>query len=263
MLTRLLPWLYAKLRVGRWLHHPFLEGIYLTLLFAYKRHVEDPFAGLARRRPDLFRDGHILDVGANVGYTASVFAAVVPTEYRVYAFEPEPLNLRRLKRVIRGRHLDDRVVVIESAVGDTNGEVDLLINESHPGDHRVTAEAENGPTVHVAMTTLDDFVTRHCVSPVRFVKIDVQGLELAVSRGMKSLIDANRRLAVAFEYQQPSAQTWGYDAADLVHFYSERGFNLYVLNHRGEMLDASEHQIASAHERRGYIDFLALRDGDS
>ena len=262
MLTRLLPWLYAKLRVGRWLRNPLLERIYLTLLFAYKRYAEDPFAGLALRRPDLFRGGHILDVGANVGYTASIFAGVASAEHRVYAFEPEPLNLRRLKRVVQGRHLDGRVVVIESAVGDTNGEVELLINESHPGDHRVSAGAAVGArTVHVPITTLDSFVAQHGVSPVRFIKIDVQGLELAVSRGMKSVIDTNRRIAVAFEYHEPSARAWGYGASDLIDFYAKRGFDLFVLNHRGEMLEASESEIARVHEHRGYVDLLAVREG--
>jgi FkbM family methyltransferase len=263
MLTRLLPWLYATLRVGRWLRNPLLERIYLALLFAYKRYAEDPFAALARRRPDLFRGGHILDVGANVGYTATVFARAAGDEYRVYAFEPEPLNLRRLRHVIDARRLADRIAVIESAVGDANGEVELLINESHPGDHRVSAETAAGPRVRVAITTLDEFVAGQGVTPVRFIKIDVQGLELAVSRGMKGVIDRNRRLAVAFEYHQPSARAWGYEAADLVDFYSERGFDLFVLNHRGELLDASPLEIARVHEQRGYVDLLALREGGS
>ena len=41
--------------------------------FLYKRWLEDPFAALVRLRPGLFRGGHVLDVGANVGYTAAVF----------------------------------------------------------------------------------------------------------------------------------------------------------------------------------------------
>lgn len=262
MLTRLLPWLYAKLRVGRWLRNPILERIYLALLFAYKRYAEDPFAGLASRRPDLFRGGHILDVGANVGYTASIFAGVASADYRVYAFEPEPLNLRRLKRAVRARRLDARVVVIESAVGEMNGEVELLINESHPGDHRVSPGAAAGATIRVPITTLDAFAARHGVAPVRFIKIDVQGLELAVSRGMRSVIDSNRRIAVAFEYHEPSARAWGYGVSDLIDFYSKDGFALFVLNHRGEMLEASAREIARVHEHRGYVDLLAVREGD-
>lgn len=261
MLTRLLPWLYATLRVGRWLRNPLLERIYLALLFAYKRYAEDPFAGLALRRPDLFRGGHILDVGANVGYTASIFAGVAQAEYRVYAFEPEPLNLRRLKRVIEAKGLGDRISVISSAVGDTNGEVELLVNESHPGDHRVSAATAGGATIRVPVTTLDAFAATHHLTVVRFVKIDVQGFELAVSLGMKDVIDANRRLAVAFEYHEPSAKAWGYDAAALTGFYAERGFEIFVLTHGGELLRAAPEEIARVHAHRGYVDLLALREG--
>lgn len=261
MLTRLLPWLYAKLRVGRWLRNPFLERIYLALLFAYKRYAEDPFAGLARRRPDLFQGGHILDVGANVGYTASIFANVAGDEYRVYAFEPEPLNLRRLNRVIEAKGLGGRISVVASAAGDTNGEVELLVNESHPGDHRVPAALAGGATIRVPVTTLDAFAATHHVSGVRFIKIDVQGFELAVSQGMENLIDANRRLTVAFEYHEPSARAWGYDAAALTRFYADRGFQIFVLTQGGELLKASPEEIARVHGSRGYVDFLAVREG--
>jgi FkbM family methyltransferase len=260
MLTRVLPWLYAKLKVGRWLRNPFLERMYLAMLFAYKRYAEDPFAALALRRPDLFRGGHILDVGANAGYTASVFAAAAGDGYRVYAFEPEPLNLRRLRRMIRAKRIEQRVVVVESAVGDRNGDVELLINESHPGDHRVVPGGE-GATILVPITTLDAYTATNQIHPIRFVKIDVQGLELAVSRGMEGLIAANPRLAVAFEYQEPSALAWGYGAADLLSFYAERSFDLFVLNHRGESIEASPEAIGREHERRGYVDILAIRKG--
>lgn len=261
MLTRLLPWLYATLRVGPWLRNPFLERIYLALLFAYKRYAEDPFAGLARRRPDLFQGGHIFDVGANVGYTASIFANVAGDGYRVYAFEPEPLNLRRMKRVIDAKSLGDRISAIASAVGDTNGEVELLVNEAHPGDHRVSAATAEGTTIRVPVTTLDAFAAAHHVTGIRFIKIDVQGFELAVSHGMKNVIEENRRLAVAFEYHEPSAKAWGYDAAALTGFYAERGFEIFVLTHGGELLKASAEEIARVHQHRGYVDLIAVREG--
>jgi FkbM family methyltransferase len=261
MLTRLLPWLYAKLNVGRWIQNPTLERVYLPLFFAYKRFAEDPFAGLTSRRPDLFRGGHILDVGANVGYTAAIFANAADEASRVYAFEPEPLNLRRLHGVVRRKRLEHRITVVESAVGDTVGEVTLVVNDQHPGDHRVAAGAAGPRSIRVPMTTLDTYVVQHGLSPVRFIKIDVQGLELAVSRGMEQVMERNRRLAVAFEYQEASAREWGYDAADLMRFYASRGFDLFVLSQRGELLDASPETVARLHAQRGYVDMLAVREG--
>lgn len=261
MLTRLLPWIYSKLGAGRWLRNRTLEGIYLLLLFAYKRLVEDPFANLARRRPDLFRGGHILDVGANVGYTASVFAGAADPEHRVYAFEPEPTNLRRLVRVLDARGLHSRVSVIPSAVGDRVGEVELSINPSHPGDHRVNRGSGDGVTVPVPMVTLDAFAAQGDGRPVRFVKIDVQGFEMAVCRGMAGLIASNARLAVAFEYEASSARAWEYDASDLLSFFEKRGFDVFVLKHNGDLAPASSLEIDRVHRKRGYVDILATREG--
>ena len=259
MLTRLLPWLYAKLGAGRWLRNPLLERAYLALLFAYKRHVEDPFAALVARRPDLFKGGHVLDVGANIGYTATLFASVIDEGFHVYAFEPEPVNVRRLKSVIERNRLSSCVRLIEAAVGERSGKAELLVNPSHPGDHRVTADAIPGRTLTVPLRTLDDFVTSENATPVCFVKIDVQGLELAVSRGMEQLMARTPQLAVAFEFHGPSAQLYGYSAEDLIGFYRERGFTISILTRNGDMVEASIGTIEAIHRARGYVDLLATR----
>src|SRR5262245_34873461 len=85
-----------------------LGDLFVRTYFAYKR-LGDPFAMLTARRPDLFRGGHILDVGANVGYTAAVFARVVDPGFRVFAFEPERKNFDRLARTTRRPRLNYRV----------------------------------------------------------------------------------------------------------------------------------------------------------
>src|SRR5438874_3009000 len=85
-----------------------LEWLFVRSYFAYKRLFEDSFARLLRDRPELFRGGHVIDAGANVGYTARVFARAVEPPYRVYAFEPDATNFRRLTRFAA----DDRIVPI-------------------------------------------------------------------------------------------------------------------------------------------------------
>src|SRR5690242_12041412 len=69
---------------GRWL--------FTSSYNLYKRYLEDPFHALAGRHPELFRGGHILDIGANIGYTSMVFARAIEPAYRVYSFEPEEFN---------------------------------------------------------------------------------------------------------------------------------------------------------------------------
>src|ERR1700730_17989382 len=51
-----------------------IRKAYVFAYFQYKKLFEDPFWNLAQRQPHIFRDGDILDIGANIGYTACVFA---------------------------------------------------------------------------------------------------------------------------------------------------------------------------------------------
>src|SRR5260370_7614347 len=46
---------------------------FISSYFLYKRLYEDPYWFLIRQRPELFLNGDILDIGANIGYTASFF----------------------------------------------------------------------------------------------------------------------------------------------------------------------------------------------
>ena len=257
MWTRLVPRLYAALGAGRWLQNPLLERAYLRAFFAYKRFAEDPFAALVKRHPELFRGGSVLDVGANAGYTAVLFAKAIDPGQRVYAFEPEPVNVRRLESVIDARSQRDRVSIVPSAVGDRTGEATLVINPAHPGDHRIGSMGAAG-SIRVPMISLDEFVERERIAVVSFVKIDVQGFELAVSRGMERLLSRAPRVSVAFEVSEETA--FGYTTSELLDFYTARGFHLHILDRGGALLPATAERIAESERRRGYTDILALRE---
>lgn len=216
----------AAARIVPFDREPFAT-LYSAAYFAYKR-FEDPFAKLMARRPELFEGGAIIDAGANIGYTALLFAR----RGRVYAFEPEPANVRMLRRnVARSRHRD-RVVVHAAAVGARGGKARLWLNRRHRGDHRVTtaAFAPATDTIEVDVVALDDVIRE----PVAFVKIDVQGYELEVSRGMERLLRENERISVAFELAPQSMRELGFEPDELTAFYESRG---YVCERMGEASD--------------------------
>lgn len=148
-----------------------------------------------------------IDVGANIGQGCrricdEFFRA------RVFAFEPAPATAAQLRD-----HTGDLsgVTVIESAVGDTTGTLDLhvaannLMSSALPpsdlGSVYHGAEIKPIRTVRVPTTTLDDFVARRALARVDMVKIDVQGLECAVLAGARALLTRGDVLAVNCEAQ--------------------------------------------------------------
>lgn len=250
-LNRLVPAAYRLLHVDAWTRTRAGERIFLAAFFAYKRWIEDPHAAFAKCHPDVFEGGHVLDVGANAGYTACVFARAISPGFRVYAFEPEERNFARLERVIASHELRGRVVAVRTAAGDDDGSVALRRNPAHPGDHHIVSAAAPGD-VRVPIVRLDTYVEANSVAPVKFVKIDVQGQELAVSRGMSALVDRHRGLEVSFEYS-------GAESEEVVRWYDERGFAMHVMQHNGTLVPFTAATIADAMRARGYADVFATR----
>src|SRR4030088_1312012 len=88
--------LYAWLNRSKAFEVPVLRSLFVHSYFFYKRRFEDPFSQLISIRPGLFTRGHLLDVGANIGYTAVIFASALKPGDKVFAFEPEKKNFDRL-----------------------------------------------------------------------------------------------------------------------------------------------------------------------
>ena len=230
---------YALAERSGALRIPPIEWLFVRSYFAYKRLFEDVFARLVRERPELFRGGHIVDVGANAGYTARVFARAVESPYRVYAFEPDAINFRRLTRFA-----NDRIVPLQSAVGDREGTASLWHNETHPGDHRIVTDIVTdevrGRTSIVPITTIDDFA-RTLTHPIRFIKIDVQGYEPAVLRGMRETLRGD--VAVALEFAPEHIRALGFQPDEVFDLLP--GFDIHRLGD----------------ESRGYVDLLCIKTG--
>jgi FkbM family methyltransferase len=252
-------WLARKARLldttlGQW--------AFSASYFLYKQYLEDPYRGLVLRHPDLLRGGNVLDIGANIGYTATVFSLAVSPEFRVYAFEPERFNYRLLERSARARRTMQRIVPIQSAIGDKDGTVELWENEHHHGDHRILTDQFRQNTgspgvVSVPITRVDTFVAKQRGEfPVRFIKVDVQGYELPVCKGMESTLAANPRAILALEYMPNAMRELGFQPEELIAWLEERGYKIYRIEKHGRLNPG----LGDPSDGRGYCDLLFSRD---
>jgi FkbM family methyltransferase len=268
---RLLPvlsrlyWLCEKTRV---LEVPMFQAAYRAFYFSYKKLVEDPFSGLVATRPDLLRDGNVVDVGAHIGYTTSLFLRETSPGFRVFAVEPDAANARELRRAVKRENAEQRVVVVEAAAGRSDGTVGFWHNSRHPGDHRVASEAflirRQMTAMHtVPLRRVDTILAEHGAQsqPLAFVKIDAQGCELSVCEGFGELLERNPRAAVAIEYAPGEIEEQGGDPEDLLDFFRRRRFTLHLLVKDGSAGAATAALLETALERRGYADILCLPAG--
>jgi FkbM family methyltransferase len=132
------------------------------------------------------RAGEIIDLGANVGdWTAKVLHAI--PEARILAVEPDPATFGQLEA--RLGH-DSRVRLVQAAVSDTRSRAKFNVAAGsefgsllEPTAVSLNVYAAGAPVegrVEVDVVPLDELASQE-ISPL--VKLDVQGLELAVLAG--------------------------------------------------------------------------------
>lgn len=244
------------------LDSPQARRLFIHAYFLYKRAVEDPFRALVQRFPQLLRDGHVLDVGANVGYTASVFARGVSPGFKVFAFEPERDNFALLTETMARLGLSTVVEPVRAAVGTSGGAIELWRNQRHPGDHRIATDAFQAgrgalQTETVRLVSIDEFAReRGIADAVRFLKIDVQGYEPAVLEGMTETLRRNPRVSVAVEYMPRAMRELGFDPDAFIRRLHRLELQPLVITHQGGLERFAAREIDS----RGYADLLCTRE---
>lgn len=235
--------------------------------FLYKRLVEDPFARLVSSRPELFAGGDILDVGANIGYTATLFAGAVEAPYRVHAFEPEARNFRWLGRAIERNGVEARVLAHRAAVGAREGTIELWHNDGHHADHRVATDqlraTVTGRVDQVPITTIDAHVAAGGWAPVSFVKIDVQGFEPEVLRGMRETLARNPGVHVAVEVMPAGIAELGFDPDAFLRELAAALPRMAILERDGRLVPTDVTGIVARTARGdlGYVDVLCSAAG--
>jgi len=145
---------------------------------------------ISRAFTNLIKEGDVVfELGANIGYYALQAATLVRKTGLVYAVEPAPLNIQALRENIKLNNLSN-IEVYEVAIGEENGKSRIMISEK--GNlctmESIDAHRTFTSSVEVDTMSLDSFMQNK--RPPDFLRMDVEGYEYYVIRGMKKLLKA-------------------------------------------------------------------------
>jgi FkbM family methyltransferase len=182
----------------------------------------------------LKKDEVVVDVGANIGYFTLLAASLVGPKGRVHAVECSPETLAILENNVRKNSLRN-VTIHPVAAAKERGT--LSLNVTAIGLSWLTPHA-NWPTsegrqriVSVPAVPLDEIIQ----SPVHFIKIDAEGLDLDVLKGMKRILAENTHLSLIVEWAPALLAEAGRDPLELPQWLQEAGFReIFVLDEHSQ-----------------------------
>lgn len=147
----------------------------------------------------------VFDVGANVGdYTRQVLTRS-PMAH-VLAFEPHPRTFVRLA----GFLLHPQVTVLNLALGDRKGELEIFDYRDHDGTCHASPYREVIETLHhapavahrVRASTVAEVCDEYDLRHIDLLKIDTEGHEYAVLQGAEPMIRDGRIDVIHFEFNE-------------------------------------------------------------
>jgi len=126
-----------------------------------------------------------IDVGANIGFT-SLLMSNFSQAREIHAFEPGPTNYSLLLRNLQVNRVKN-VCPVRSAIGAIDQPTVAFYESSAWGSVRLNSLPQAGDP---PLLRLDTYVSEQKVNaPIKFVKIDVEGYEWEVLKGMKGIIN--------------------------------------------------------------------------
>jgi FkbM family methyltransferase len=158
----------------------------------------------------------VVDVGANIGVHTVYFARTLGPDGQVFAFEPQ----RILYQILCGNialNQHNNVVALNAGLGAQSGNIVVpRLDYASGGNFGGLSLGQWKKGDEVPLRTLDSCGLKAC----HLIKIDVEGMELAVLEGAKSVLDEHKPLLYVENDRAENSKA-------LIAWLLDRGYRLY------------------------------------
>ena len=166
-----------------------------------------------------YQEGVIVDIGANIG-VFSVYQAMENKDVKIYAFEPEPINFKRLSNNIKLNRLSPRIKAFQQAMAEKREFRRLYLSSDHR--HHTFMGEKSNDFVLVKARLLEDFLSTEKINNCDLLKLDVEGAEYEIIYSLP-VRDLQKIRYISLEYHNLSNQG-GRMGTALRGYLQRRGF---------------------------------------
>lgn len=171
--------------------------------------------------------GVFIDVGANRGIHSLYAATRLAGRGRVFSFEPNPETLRILDAHLTINQISN-CQVHNVGLSDTNGTLQLNVVDEHHSGTCSFLPGEGAQRSHeVPVRRLDDLIAVPEDSERVLVKIDTEGYEFQVLKGMERLLD-HPNLVLVCEVTDEWLRRAGASADEVFALMARHGYSAFL-----------------------------------
>ena len=171
--------------------------------------------------------GTFVDVGANVGHYTTLAASLVGNRGHVVAFEPSPYAYTKLKAILQENGIS-QVSAFQCAAGDEDGTRNLYLpSEDYLHSPSLVQSDKSYTPVEVEICRLDSHPSLAHLAAVDIVKIDVEGFEPNVLRGMSKYLQAGHVKYLMCEFNSGWLEANGSSCDELLAIVRNLDFSIY------------------------------------
>jgi len=188
----------------------------------------------------------VLDIGANIGVFTLHAARLVGLHGKIYSFEPAPRVFQILKDNVQvNGFLETGVIEFrQEAAWDRAGVARMTVYEGDSGRSTLFPDERQGRKIEVKTVTLDQALRSQ--KRVDVVKIDAEGAEPRILRGMRRMIERNPEIVIFIEFAPVHLRRAGVEPTAFLDELASMRFSIrQVHDVTGELLPINRDQIAS------------------
>jgi FkbM family methyltransferase len=184
---------------------------------------------------------NVFDVGANVGVWTVLMSKFNPSA-RIHSFEPNSATFNLLEVNVKENSCTN-VRLINAAASDREGTSLFQVPPSAsilgrilPTEQPIDDDGRflNAKTSPVLCLCLADYCRQAGVSEIDFMKMDIEGHELAALRGLQPLLSEQRVRSLYIEAIEANHTRAGSSFSAFVRFVVDCGYEFWTINEHGE-----------------------------
>jgi FkbM family methyltransferase len=176
------------------------------------------------------REGHILDIGANIGVLTH-FLARKRKDATIHSFEPSPFNFKNLKKVVGNFKLTN-TRIYNTGLGHSAFQIDMIIPVINGVKKHARCQVYDQDSIYtdgekfkIDIDKLDDMPFFHDPkNKVTAIKIDVENYEYQVFIGAVNLIKRHRPIIFCELFPSPRK-------LQLIKLFEDLDYNIKVFNY--------------------------------